>query len=134
MGLPGSGKTMLSESLKEYLEHQGWKVCHLNADAVRTQAEDWDFSEQGRMRQAQRMRSLGQDSDADLVIWDMVAALPQQRNILDPDYVVWVDTMPCSRYADTDRVFQSPVTSDVIVTTKNRSHWAPEIAKRLFAK
>ena len=46
MGLPGSGKTYLTERLVPLLE-----AAWYNADKVRTMANDWDFSESGRLRQ-----------------------------------------------------------------------------------
>ena len=45
MGLPGSGKTTLAEQLAPLLDAK-----RLNADAVRKEANDWDFSEEGRKR------------------------------------------------------------------------------------
>ncbi|MDG1120803.1 MAG: adenylyl-sulfate kinase, partial [SAR86 cluster bacterium] len=45
MGLPGSGKTYLSERLQPLLE-SAW----YNADKVRSMAGDWDFSEEGRKK------------------------------------------------------------------------------------
>src|SRR6056300_684378 len=50
MGLPGSGKTTLAEELAPMLNAK-----RLNADEVRKEANDWDFSEEGRKRQARRM-------------------------------------------------------------------------------
>ena len=50
MGLPGSGKTTLSNELAPLLNAK-----RLNADEVRREANDWDFSEEGRKRQARRM-------------------------------------------------------------------------------
>jgi adenylylsulfate kinase len=50
MGLPGSGKTTLAEELAPMLNAK-----RLNADEVRKEANDWDFSEEGRKRQAKRM-------------------------------------------------------------------------------
>lgn len=55
MGLPGSGKTYLSERLQPLLE-SAW----FNADKVRSMAGDWDFSEEGRLRQSLRMKSIDQ--------------------------------------------------------------------------
>ena len=52
MGLPGSGKTYLSERLVPLL-NAAW----YNADVVRKMANDWDFSEDGRKRQSNRMRT-----------------------------------------------------------------------------
>ena len=50
MGLPGSGKTTLANELAPLLNAK-----RLNADEVRRAASDWDFSEEGRKRQAKRM-------------------------------------------------------------------------------
>ena len=50
MGLPGSGKTTLANELGPLLNAK-----RLNADEVRKAANDWDFSEEGRKRQAKRM-------------------------------------------------------------------------------
>ena len=50
MGLPGAGKTTLADELAPRLNAK-----RLNADEVRKAANDWDFSEEGRKRQAKRM-------------------------------------------------------------------------------
>ena len=50
MGLPGAGKTTLANELAPLLNAK-----RLNADEVRKAANDWDFSEEGRKRQAKRM-------------------------------------------------------------------------------
>ena len=49
-GLPGSGKTTLAKPLANLLG-----AVHINADEVRTKYDDWDFTLEGRIRQAQRM-------------------------------------------------------------------------------
>ena len=71
-GLPGNGKTYLAERLVEYL---GDKVAWFNADKVREEANDWDFSEEGRLRQNQRMLSLCENAEAEgkIAIADFVA-------------------------------------------------------------
>jgi adenylylsulfate kinase len=51
MGLPGSGKTYLTERLVPLLE-----AAWYNADKVRDMANDWDFSNEGRSRQSNRMK------------------------------------------------------------------------------
>ena len=52
MGLPGAGKTHLAERLQKVLN-----CAWYNADKVREMANDWDFSPEGRVRQANRMRT-----------------------------------------------------------------------------
>ena len=43
MGLPGAGKTYLADKLVPKIS-----ATWLNADKVRKEANDWDFSEEGR--------------------------------------------------------------------------------------
>ena len=50
-GLPGSGKTTLAKPFAELIGG-----VHINADIIRQTYNDWDFSEEGRKRQALRMR------------------------------------------------------------------------------
>jgi len=52
-GLPGSGKTTLAEPFAKLIG-----AVHINADAIREEYNDWDFTPEGRMRQAQRMKYL----------------------------------------------------------------------------
>ena len=67
MGLPGSGKTTLSTKLAQKLG-----AAHYNADKVREQFNDWDYSEDGRKRQAMRMRKLGNESKKTYAICDFI--------------------------------------------------------------
>ena len=53
MGLPGSGKTTLAKKLAPM-----FNAVWLNADEVRKEANDWDFSEMGRTIQSNRMKRL----------------------------------------------------------------------------
>ena len=50
-GLPGSGKTTLAKPFAELIGG-----VHINADSVRERYKDWDFSPEGRIRQAQRIQ------------------------------------------------------------------------------
>ena len=52
-GLPGSGKSTLAEPFARLING-----IWINADQVREQYKDWDFSPEGRIRQAQRMKYL----------------------------------------------------------------------------
>lgn len=52
-GLPGSRKTTLAKPFAELIGG-----IHINADVVRKKYDDWDFTPEGRIRQAQRMRHL----------------------------------------------------------------------------
>jgi adenylylsulfate kinase len=128
MGLPGAGKTTLAEALVSKLD-----AFWFNADEVRTMYSDWDFSEEGRVRQAYRMRSLA-DSEIEkgnTVICDFVAPTKQIRDIFDADFTVWVDTIDISRYADTNKIFEAPGHYDIRVTEQNSEAWAEVIVNQL---
>lgn len=126
MGLPGSGKTTLAKALQEHLSAQLY-----NADTVREMANDWDFSYDGRMRQAKRMRDLCKSSISDFVIADFVAPLDESRNLFLADWVVWVDTLFESRFADTNNIFTAPSEYDFRITEKNAEKWASFIASHI---
>jgi len=133
MGLPGSGKTSLACFLNLLLiPNSAW----LNADIIRKQFDDWDFSYEGRIRQAERMKSLAENipSKSKYVICDFVAPLPEMREIFDADYTVWVDTVKKSKYEDTDSLFVPPKEYDLRVTHKDVEYWAEIIYKNIIGK
>ena len=82
MGLPGSGKTTLALELMQLLAPN---AVHLNADAIRKINNDWDFSEEGRLRQAKRMRTLADGIVRNYAIADFVAPLEEMRRIYNAD-------------------------------------------------
>ena len=90
-GLPGSGKTWLSERLVKYIKNCAW----YNADIVRKFSNDWDFSMEGRIRQANRMKTFA-DFEIDngrWVVCDFVAPTEKAREAFAPDHVIWLDTI-----------------------------------------
>ena len=102
-GLPGSGKSTLAKPLAELLGGV-W----INADEVRKQYDDWDFSLEGRLRQADRMRYLsdGVVLAGKIAIADFVCPTEQTRLKFSPDYIVWMDTIKVGRFDDTNEVFE----------------------------
>ena len=76
MGLPGSGKTTLANELGPMLNAK-----RLNADEVRKEANDWDFSEEGRKRQAKRMADFAVKlkNDGNYVVADLFVLLLRQE-------------------------------------------------------
>lgn len=105
MGLPGSGKTYLSERLQPLL-----KCAWFNADKVREMANDWDFSEEGRTRQSNRMRAMAdfEKSHGRYVICDFVCPTKETRKEFNADFVIWMDTIKEGRFEDTNKLFQEP--------------------------
>lgn len=124
MGLPGAGKTTLAKELQKQLKEIGKRAAWFNADKVREQFNDWDFSEEGRIRQANRMRMLCSGSPTDFNICDFVCPLPEMRNIMNPDVTIWVDTIDKSRFEDTNKVFVEPDTYDFRITEQAADYWA----------
>ena len=105
MGLPGSGKTYLSERLVPLI-NAAW----YNADKVREMANDWDFSSEGRVRQSKRMRVFAdfEKEHGRFVVCDFVCPTKETRKNFDPDIVIWMDTINKGRFEDTNKIFQSP--------------------------
>ena len=97
-GLPGSGKSTLAEPFANLLGGV-W----LNADAVRKEYDDWDFSPEGRMRQAMRMKFLadGVVKAGKIAIADFVCPTEAARAEFAPDFTVWMDTIKEGRFEDT---------------------------------
>ena len=128
MGLPGAGKTTLANELAKLI-----KAKRLNADEVRKAANDWDFSEEGRTRQAKRMSdaALKLKSEGYNVIADFICPTPEARSLFPADYIVWVDTIKKGRYEDTNQMFVKPEKYDCHVTTQDAKSWAPKIYKEI---
>ena len=125
-GLPGSGKTTLAKCLSAKL-NADW----FNADEVRATYDDWDFSESGRIRQAKRMSTLADKSQADHTLCDFVAPTQATREAFNADFTVWVDTISASRFDDTNNIFEVPSQYNVRVTTKDAAHWAGVILEEI---
>lgn len=132
MGLPGAGKTYLAERLRERLWQEGRTVSWFNADEVRKQNNDWDFSEKGRIRQSIRMRELADNSTTDYVICDFVAPLVEMRNNFKADWTIWMDTLDESRYEDTNKAFQVPEFYDFRITEQWAEKWVDFIADHII--
>lgn len=124
-GLPGSGKTTLAKPLAKLLG-----AVWINADQVRTKYDDWDFTPEGRIRQAQRMRYLsdGVVMAGKVAVTDFVAPTEKAREAFDADYVIWMDTVNKSKsvngpaaegstFEQTDKMFEKPTNCNYHVAT-----------------
>ena len=128
MGLPGSGKTTLANELGTMLDTK-----RLNADEVRKEANDWDFSEEGRKKQSKRMAefALKLKNQGNYVIADFICPTPEARKLFPADYIIWVDTIKEGRFDDTNKMFVKPEKYDFHVTTQDAKNWAPKILKEI---
>jgi adenylylsulfate kinase len=116
-GLSGSGKTTLANKLNEYLNY-----TRINADEVRAEYNDWDFSNEGRLRQAKRLKELSDNHKNSIT--DFIAATENIRAIFNADITIWMDTVSSSKYKDTDNLFENPTSINYHVTTKKADKWA----------
>ena len=128
MGLPGAGKTTLAATLAPMINAK-----RLNADEVRKAANDWDFSPEGRTRQAKRMAefALKLKNEGNYVVADFICPTPEARKLFPADYVVWVDTIQKGRFDDTNQIFVKPEKYDFHVTSQDAQSWAPKIYEDL---
>ena len=128
MGLPGSGKTTLANELSKLI-----KSKRLNADEIRKAANDWDFSEEGRKRQARRMSdaAIKLKNEGNYVIADFICPTPAARKLFPADYIIWVDTIKAGRFEDTNQMFVKPEKFNFHVTTQDAKVWASKIVKDL---
>ncbi len=128
MGLPGAGKTTLANELAPLL-----KAKRVNADEIRKAANDWDFSEEGRIRQSKRMaeNAIKFKNEGNYVIADFICPTPEARNLFPADIIIWVDTIKEGRFDDTNQMFVKPEKYDFHVTSQDAKHWASKIIKEI---
>ena len=128
MGLPGAGKTTLAEKLVPKL-----RAIWINADKVRKDANDWDFSSEGRNRQAKRMKDLAEQAIKQnrFVVADFVCPTNKTREEFNADYLVWMDTIKSGRFNDTNKIFEPPIKYDLRIETKDAEKWSNYIIEKL---
>ena len=155
-GLPGSGKTWLAERLITHIDHCAW----YNADFLRKFANDWDFEIEGRMRQANRMKTFAdfEKSHGRWVVCDFVAPTEKAREIFAPDYLIWMDTITEGRvvseklsdlkninnlpfdanslstskkFDDTNKLFEKPNKIDIHITSFLSDQEIKMLAKKI---
>ena len=113
-GLPGSGKTTLASALAQALG-----AVHFNADVIRaTVNRDLSFSVADRIEHARRMGGMCQVvvDGGHWAIADLVCPTAQTRFAFGSAYVIWMNTISSSRYADTNALFEPPQTVDLMIT------------------
>ena len=117
MGLPGSGKTTLSDKLGKLLNAK-----RVNADEIRKRFNDWDFSLEGRIRQAKRMNMISDKEKIDnVVISDFICPTKEARKNFNADYIIWMNTIKMGRFDDTNQMFEKPGAEEVNFEVKEKN-------------
>ena len=131
MGLPGSGNTTLAKHLVPM-----FNAVWLNADEVRKEADDWDFSEEGRKRQSLRMWTLAEEAvDRNrTVVADFICPTEETRKQFEADYTIWMDTIKEGRFDDTNKMFETPEKYDFKIGYKDATMWAFLIKQDILDK
>jgi len=95
MGKPGSSRKLVVDELTKHFDQ-----CRvLNSREQRVIHKDIDYTEGGRLRHTNRLLTMARNSAADdIVLINSVCPLDEQRSILNPDLLFWID--------DTDEVFE----------------------------
>lgn len=101
-GLPGSGKTTFARELHLSLVGSRWQ----NGDWLRNHHKDWDFSEEGRIRQLERMIEFSNNTN--IAICDFVCPKQEYRDKFNADISIWMNTIEKSIYDDTNSIFEIP--------------------------
>ena len=129
-GLPGSGKTTLANKISQKVS-----ATHLNADIVRKKYSDWDFSEEGRQRQVERMLTLSKGAKTQFVVLDFVCPYENSRQKIKPNLTIFLDTISESRFENTNRIFEKPTKfmPNFHFKEKNSDEQSDLIAKALIS-
>ena len=116
MGLAGTGKTFLSRVIANYFD-----AMHFDADVVRAVANDWDFSELGRMRQAARMNELADEAEKqyEMVVCSFIAPTKRLRKAFKSDLLIHCNGLPMRKYESTDKIYEPPENADLVYTRSN---------------
>ncbi len=129
MGLPGAGKTYMANILSKKL-----KANWVNADQVRKANNDWDFSIEGRRRQANRMLKLCEESikNGQDVVADFICPLEKTRQTFNADFIIWMDTIKKGRFDDTNQIFEEPKNYNFRIKEFDAEKKSDEIIRKIL--
>ena len=89
-GLSGSGKTTFAEKLWQTLKENNINYAYFNADKIRDMFNDYNFSLNGRMNQADRMFKLCEMNRKGAIV-DFICPYESLRKRFN--YFIWMNTI-----------------------------------------
>lgn len=108
MGYPGSVKNEVTKKLSQYFEN----CSIINSMEERVKVKDMDFSIDGQMRHCYRLLKYARASTAPVTIINMACPLPKMREVLNPDFLVWVSDKTESEYPELNEIYVPPMVYD----------------------
>ena len=134
-GLPGSGKTTLASKLVNEVANNA-AVEWLNADVIRQEFNDWDFSTSGRHRQMMRIKQRAHEAELKgmIVICDLVCPTTELRKEFAADMTIWLDTISTSKFNDTNQLFEllDREEYDFRITEFDSDNWSRTLADLIW--
>ena len=108
MGRPGSAKNEVTQKLSKYFET--CSVIHSMEERIKV--KDIDFSVNGQMRHCYRLLKYARASKTPVTIINMACPLPKMREVLHPDFLVWVSDKDKSEYTELNEMYVPPAVYD----------------------
>lgn len=135
-GRSGSGKSTFAEKLLTEI-NKNHPAEWLNADEIREQVGDWDFSPEGRRRQCLRIKNLATEAEIKdiITIADFICPTQELRDIYDADMVIYMHSDANGKYKDTDQLFEEPTPNNYdfkLTLGDNLNKWAETIADLIW--
>jgi adenylylsulfate kinase len=88
---------------------------------------DWDFTEAGRIRQAQRMIGLTAYAQGHCVV-DFICPYDAWRD--DYDIKIWMNTIKEGRFENTNKIFEKPTKVDYEIKNFDYDHIITDIKQK----
>lgn len=119
MGLSGAGKTTFSKNVCKHLEVNYIPYVYINGDLLRSQTNNYDFSRDGRIQQARCIQELCNINNTIYLI-DIIAPLEKCREIIKPDYIIYLNTIQSCVFKNTNDMFELPKQFNIMVDNFNK--------------
>ena len=103
-GFSGAGKSTLTKLLLEKYPDWDW----VNGDLVRKTLKNYDFTENGRLKQADSLARYCHKSKKSLVICDAICPLKLCREKIGADAIIFINERTRCKFEDTLKMFEEP--------------------------